>query len=85
MNAAAQRDVDHLLAEFRAGAQHPGLGTRSLGGGFLELRGKSGGRVIVKRASGGDFDVVGKFQGHARGDSANSAIINKLVSDYSAP
>ena len=28
------------------------------------------------------FDIVGKFQGHVRGDDANAAIIKKLIDDY---
>lgn len=62
---------------------NPGIGTRALGNGFYELRGANAGRVIVKQTSAGSFDIVGKFQGHVRGDAANSSIIQRFISDYS--
>lgn len=83
LGQAAQRDVDALLTQLRAGNMNPGIGTRRLGGGFYELRGANAGRVIVKQTSGGSFDIVGKFQGHVRGDAANSAIIQRLIDDFS--
>jgi hypothetical protein len=82
LSEGAQRDVDLLLAHLRAGNMNPGIGTRTLGGGFYELRGANAGRVIVKQTSAGTFDIVGKFQGHVRGKTANSEIIEKLMEDY---
>jgi Domain of unknown function (DUF4157) len=82
MSEAAQADVDNLLAQFKKGNANPGIGTRSLGDGFYELRGRNAGRVIVKQKSAGSFDIVGKFQGHARGAAANSAIIKNLIKEY---
>jgi RHS repeat-associated protein len=79
---AVQKDVDHLVGQLVAGNANPGIGTRALGGGFFELRGRAGGRVIVKQTDAGSFDIVGKFQGHAKGDKANSATIQKLIDDY---
>lgn len=83
MGQAAQRNVDSLLTQLRAGNMNPGIGTRALGEGFFELRGANAGRVIVKQTSTG-FDIVGKFQAHVRGDAANSAIIRRLMRDYNA-
>jgi len=80
----AQRDVDNLLGALRGGNMNPGIGTRALSNGFFELREANAGRVIVKQTSSTAFDVVGKFQGHVRGDAANSAIIQRLMSDYLA-
>ncbi len=74
--------VDNLLSALREGNINPGIGTRGLGKGFYELRGANAGRVIVKQAQPGTFDIVGKFQGHVRGDAANSAIIERLINDY---
>jgi len=82
LGQAVQRDVDNLVAALRAGNINPGIGTRALGNNFFELRGANAGRVIVKKTGAGSFDIVGKFQGHARGDAANSAIIQRLISDY---
>lgn len=78
----AQRDVNSLLDALRAGNANPGIGTRALGNGFLELRGANAGRVIVKETSSGAFDIVGKFQGHVRGDAGNSTVIQRLINDY---
>jgi hypothetical protein len=82
LSDAAQRDVDNLVAQLRAGNPNPGIGTRSLGGKFFELRGRNAGRVIIYENSSGSYDIVGKFQGHALGDKANSTIINTLMSDF---
>ena len=82
MSEAAQADVDHLLAELGKGNTKPGIGPRSLGNGFYELRGRNAGRVIVKQTSTGSFDIVGKFQGHVRGANANAEIIKRLVEEY---
>jgi hypothetical protein len=82
MSEQAQADVDHLLGELQKGNDRAGVGTRPLGGGFYELRGRNGGRVIVKAESAGSYVIVGKFQGHVRGDAANSEIINRLKGDY---
>jgi hypothetical protein len=80
----AQRDVDNLVAALRTGNANPGLGTRPLGNGFFELREANAGRVTIKETRLNTFDIVGKFQGHVRGNAANSAIIRRLMSDYLA-
>ena len=82
MSQQAQKDVDGLLEQFKLGNSKPGIGTRPLGNGFFELRGANGGRAIIKRKSAATFDIVGKFQGHVKGDTANSNIIEKLMKDY---
>jgi RHS repeat-associated protein len=82
LSQSAQRDVDALLNQLRAGNMNPGRGTRALGDGFFELRGANAGRAIVKQTGAGSFDIVGKFQGHVRGDTANSAVIQRLMNDY---
>jgi hypothetical protein len=81
LGQAAQRDVDSLLSALRAGNTNPGIGTRALGGGFFELRGANAGRVIVHQGSANQFTIVGKFQGHVRGGTANSAIIQRLMAE----
>jgi len=84
LSQQAQRDVDQLLEQLGAGNANPGIGTRALGGGYFELRGANAGRVIVRQTDSGVFDIVGKFQGHVRGDAGNSNIINRLIADYKA-
>jgi RHS repeat-associated protein len=84
MSEQAKRDVRHLLKAFGNGNVKPGLGTRDLGNKFYELRARNAGRVLVKQTSAGTFDVVAKFQAHTRGDTANSAMLEKLMRDYTA-
>ena len=81
MSQQAQQDVDRLLMALRSGNTDPGIGTRTLGGQFFELRGANAGRVIVHQGSANHFTVVGKFQGHVRGDKANSETIKRLMKD----
>jgi hypothetical protein len=85
MSPQAQRDVDHLVGELRSGnINGAGLGSRPLGRGFTEMRGPEGGRVIVKQTGERSYDIVGKFQAHARGDRVNTQVINRLMRDYGA-
>jgi RHS repeat-associated protein len=84
MSEAAQRDVDGLLSQFRAGNSSPGIGTRPLESGFYELRGANNGRVIVKRISAGTYEIVGKFQAHALAKAGNSNVIQRLIQSYNA-
>jgi len=79
----AQKDVDNLLVQLANGNANPGIGTRALGNGFFELRGRNAGRVIIKQIDDHNYDIVGKFQGHAMGDAANSNVINRLMGEYS--
>jgi hypothetical protein len=82
LSQQGQQDVDSLLSQFRQGNENPGTGTRALGNGFIELRGRNGGRAILKKVGGDTWDIVGKFQGHTRGDAANSRIIETLMKGY---
>jgi hypothetical protein len=82
LSQAAQKDVDSLIAQLIKGNANPGMGTRALSNGFYELRGRHAGRVIIKELSHGKFDIVGKFQAHVRGDTENSALIERLIQDY---
>ena len=82
LTGVVQRDVDSLVANLLKGNLNPGIGTRALGNGFFELRGGNAGRVVIKSLGNKRYDIVGKFQGHARGDAANSAIIKNLMGGY---
>lgn len=82
MSEQAQRDVDHLVGELAKGNLNAGIGSRNLGSGFIELRGRRAGRVIIKDLGDGRYEIVGKFQGHAVGDKANSEIIKRLMEGY---
>ena len=81
MSDQAQRDVDHLTKELQKGNPEAGIGSREIGDSFFELRGHNAGRVIVKKIHDTYYVIVGKFQGHVRGDAANSATIERLKRD----
>ncbi len=78
----AQNDVDNLVAQILKGNLNPGLGTKHIKGKYFEFRGRNAGRVIVKQTSPSRYEIVGKFQGHARGDTENSKIIYKLITEH---
>lgn len=82
MSEQAQREVDHLTKELQKGNDKAGIDPGSLGDELLELRGPNAGRVIVKKIHDTYYVIVGKFQGHVRGDAANSATIERLKRDY---
>jgi hypothetical protein len=79
-----KNEAKSLIEKMKAGNDNPGLGNRSLGGGFIEIRGSNNARIIVKDLSGKgtEFDVIGIFEGHAKGHDANSKIINTLIEEY---
>ena len=83
MSPQAQRDVDHLVGELRAGnIDRAGIGSRAAGHGFTEMRGPDGGRVIIRKTGERSYDIVGKFQAHARGDRVDGQVINRLIAGY---
>jgi len=85
MSPQAQRDVDHLVGELRAGnIERAGIGSQPAGHGFTEMRGRDGGRVIIRQTGERSYDIVGKFQGHAGGDRENTRVIQRLIRDYGA-
>jgi hypothetical protein len=82
MSVAAQRDTDHLLSEYAKGNTNPGMGNRSLGAGYVELRGRNNGRVILKQTGANQFDVVGKFETHRAGQNQDTEIMRRLIEEY---
>jgi hypothetical protein len=82
LSTAGQRDVDNLLSQRSKGNPNPGIGTKRLDSGNYELRGANGGRVIVKETGLNSYDIVGKFQGHVRGDAGNSQVIQRLIREH---
>jgi RHS repeat-associated protein len=82
LGAQAQKDVNNLVSELAKGNINAGLGARNLGGGFWEMRGRNGGRVIVHSKGNNKWDVVGKLEAHKGGDKRYSNRIEKLRSDY---
>jgi hypothetical protein len=82
LSTAEQRDVDNILSQLSKGNPNPGIGTKALGNGYYEMRGANGGRVIVNETGLNSYDIVGKFQGHVRGDAGNSQVIQRLISEH---
>ena len=82
VNVQAQSDIDKLQLELKRGnIMNAGIGTRNIGK-YFEMRGSNNGRMIVARVGETKYEIVGKFQGHRRGDNANSAVIKRLISEY---
>ena len=80
-SAAAKREIRSLIKTLSNGGVLPG-DSKGLKKGYLELKGRNGGRVIVKKVSDAMFDIVGVFQGHKLGDKANSSLIQELITAY---
>jgi len=78
----AAREIQSLKRQFANGNESPGIGSNQIRNKYFELRGRRGGRVIVKQTGEDRWDIVGEFQGHKRGDAANSKIINRLIDEY---
>lgn len=55
-----QADINHLEEQLAQGNMNPGIGSTPLGNGFMEHRGKNGGRIIVKEVEGGVVEIYGK-------------------------
>ncbi|WP_187829800.1 D-Ala-D-Ala carboxypeptidase family metallohydrolase [Labrys sp. KNU-23] len=84
LSQQARKDVDNILGQYAKGNQNPGIGSKPIGSRFTELRGKNGGRAIIARTGRNEYDIVGTFQAHVRGDTQNSATIKRLIADYLA-
>ena len=82
LSEQAQKDADHLVAELKKGNLNAGIGPRRLEKGFSSCGAGTESRVIVKKTGDNSYDIAGKFQGHKKGDSANSDTIRKLMDDY---
>jgi hypothetical protein len=77
-----QTAVDQLLENLDRGIiGNSAHSLREHSGRFVELR-NGNGRVIVYKVSNNEYDIVGKFGSHAKGDKANSAMIDRLIADY---
>lgn len=78
MSEQAQADVDRMIEQLRAGNRNPGIGTNALGDGYVEFRGRNGGRIIA-RATANGFDIFAKFQGHSLGEVQNNKLVRSIV------
>jgi len=58
-NLVIRRDLNHLMQELYKGNTNPGLGTKHVGEGINELRGRDGGRVYYRINSFADYEILG--------------------------
>ena len=65
-----QIELNDLVVKYAVGIANPGIGSRNLGGGFVELRGHRGGRVIIKILSEASFVIVGKASKRISGNES---------------
>ena len=59
-NQAVQADINHLEEQLAQGNMNPGMESTALGNGFMEHRGRNGGRIITKEVDGGVIEIYGK-------------------------
>lgn len=62
-NAKVQEDIDSLTNQLSAGNHNPGLGSKPIGSGISEARGRNGGRVYY-RIVGEQVEILGKSGKH---------------------
>ncbi len=65
-----QEEINDLIYKYALGNNSPGTGSINLGGGFVELRARRGGRVIIKVLSPTSFAIVGKSSKKLSGNEA---------------
>lgn len=58
-NSKVQKDIDRLTAKLKQGNENPGIGTKAIGNGILEARGRNGGRVYYRKINN-NIEILGK-------------------------
>lgn len=46
--------------QLRQGNMNPGIGSKSVGEGITEFRGKNGGRILTRESENGVIEILGK-------------------------
>ena len=59
-NQKVQADIDGLTKELGKGNMNPGTGTKSVGDGISEARGRNGGRVLFREKGSDGVEILGK-------------------------
>ena len=77
-NPDVQRDINHLEEELAKGNYNPGIGSKPIGNGIIEHRGKNGGRLYV-RESESVIEILAKS---GKKKINQQFVINKLKKIY---
>jgi len=59
-NQKVQKDIDGLTSKLKDGNMNPGTGTKSVGDGVSEARGRNGGRVLFRETGADGVEILGK-------------------------
>ena len=63
LTGKAQRDVNRMIDQLALGNENPGIGSKPIGGGISELRGRHEGRVYyrkLRKPTESVFEILGK-------------------------
>ena len=55
-----QDDINAMEEQIRQGNMNPGIGSKPIGEGITEFRGKNGGRILVRESENGVVEILGK-------------------------
>ena len=55
-----QNDINVMEEQLRQGNMNPGIGSKSVGDGIIEFRGKNGGRIFARESENGVVEILGK-------------------------
>ena len=59
-NRKVQNDINAMEEQIRQGNMNPRIGSRSIGEGITEFRGKNGGRILARESENGVVEILGK-------------------------
>lgn len=59
-NKKVQADINRMEEQLAQGNMNPGIGSKPVGDGIMEHRGKNGGRILVRESENGVVEILGK-------------------------
>ena len=59
-NRQVQDDINAMEEQIRQGNMNPGIGSKPVGEGITEFRGKNGGRILARESENGVVEILGK-------------------------
>ena len=59
-NQQVQADIRAMEDQIRQGNMNPGIGSKQVGEGITEFRGKNGGRILARESENGVVEILGK-------------------------
>jgi putative component of toxin-antitoxin plasmid stabilization module len=59
-NQQVQDDINAMEESIRQGNMNPGIGSKPVGEGITEFRGKNGGRILARESEDGVVEILGK-------------------------